>query len=104
MQPRSQPSSPQIALPWTVRSAGSSAPSYAALYVHATDASAQRQSIVEECHGILLVGRLGGAGRRREEGEEEGERGEGGEGEEVEEEERGGREGRKRGEDEEGEG
>ena len=88
MQPRSRPSSPQITLPWTVRSVGSFAPSYAALCVHATDASAQRQSIVGECHGTLLAGRLGEAGRggkreeeggggRRRKGREE-EKGEGG--------------------------
>ena len=69
MRPHSQSSSPQISLPWTVRSAGSSVPSYEAPCARALDASVLRQSSVGERHGTLLAVRLGEAGRGRKEGE-----------------------------------
>ena len=69
MQPHSQSSSPRISLPWTVRFAGSSVPSYEAPCARAPDASALRQSSVGERHGTLLAVRLGEAGRGRKEGE-----------------------------------
>lgn len=69
MRPHSQSSSPRISLPWTVRSAGSSVPSYEAPCARAPDASALRQSSVGERHGTLLAVRLGEAGRGRKEGE-----------------------------------
>ena len=68
MRPHSQSSSPRISLPWTVRSAGSSVPSYEAPCARALDASALRQSSVGEHHGTLLAVRLGEAGRGRKEG------------------------------------
>ena len=69
MQPHSQSSSPRISLPWTVRFAGSSVPSYEAPCARAPDASALRQSSVGERHGTLLAVRLEEAGRGRKEGE-----------------------------------
>ena len=93
MRPRSRSSSPRISLPWTVRSGGSSAPSYEVPCAHAPDASAQRQSTVGEHHGTLLAVRLGEAGRGRKEGEGVRRKGREKKGEE---EERGGRKKRKR--------
>ena len=115
MRPRSRSSSPRISLPWTVRSGGSSVPSYEVPCAHAPDASALRQSTVGEHHETLLAVRLGEAGRGRKEGEggrrkgrEKKGEGEGGrrKGREKEGEERGGRkkeeEGGRRGEENEG--
>lgn len=69
MRPHSQSSSPRISLPWTVRSGGSSVPSYEVPCARAPDASALRQSTVGEHHETLLAVRLGEAGRGRKEGE-----------------------------------
>lgn len=68
MRPHSRSFSPRISLPWTVRFAGSSVPSYEAPCARALDASALRQSSVGEHHGTLLAVRLGEAGRGRKEG------------------------------------
>lgn len=94
MRPHSRSFSPRISLPWTVRFAGSSVPSYEAPCARALDASALRQSSVGEHHGTLLAVRLGEAGRGRKEGG--GERG-GRKEEEVEEERGKKRGGRKEG-------